>query len=51
MTPNGWVVYFLLQSTLEMRYAFCAAPEAHFFAEIVSPLSADATLTTRDANF
>jgi len=51
MTPNRGVVYFLLQSALEMGDAFCAAPETHLFAKIISPLSADATLTARDADF
>jgi hypothetical protein len=50
VTPDGRVIYPLLQSTLKVWNALRAASEAHFLAEIVSTFSAHATLTAWDAN-
>lgn len=51
VTPSSRVIDPLLQRSLEMWEALCATPEAHLFAEIVSTLAANATLSTWHANF
>jgi hypothetical protein len=50
VTPYRWMVYPLLECALEVRERLGTAPEPHLLAEVVSAFSADATLTTRDAN-
>ena len=50
MTPDGRMVYLVLESTLEMREALCTTPKAHFLAEIVAAFPADTALSTRDAH-
>jgi hypothetical protein len=50
VTPHGRVVYPLLQSALEVRNGFGAAPKPHLLAEIISSSPADAALPTRDAD-
>lgn len=47
MTPHGWVVDLLLQRTLEMGKALCAAPESHLLAQVIPPFSANVALPTR----
>lgn len=50
VAPLSWVVDPLLQRALEVWEALCAAPEAHFLAEVVPPFPADSALAARDAD-
>lgn len=45
------MIYPILKGTLEMWYTLRTTPEPHLLAKIISPLSANGTLTTRDADF
>lgn len=51
MAPDGRMVDLLLESALVVRVALGATPETELFAEIVSPLAADATLSTSYTDF
>jgi hypothetical protein len=50
VTPDGWMIDPLLQSSLEMRDALCTTPKSHLFAKIIPPFPADGTLSTGNAN-
>ena len=50
VTPDGRMVYPVLERALEMREALRTTPEPHFLAEIVAAFPADAALSTRDAH-
>lgn len=51
VAPDSRVVNTLLECALEVRDGFGTAPKSHFLAEIISALTADATLTAGNPNF
>ena len=50
MTPYRRVVDSILERALVVGERFCAAPEPHLLAEVISPPATCRTLSTRDAD-